>query len=94
MRVNNVKELLSSYPIMNRGRELIKIIYLHCHELGAGKEITCKISSNILPILSLTPGFVRNKNIQVEPEYMCGTYKNITFIVSAYLDNSIDILEN
>jgi hypothetical protein len=94
MRINNVKELLSSYPIMNKGKELIEVIHLRANELGIEKEITCKISSNILPILTLTPGFIMNKNIQVEPEYMCGTYNNITFIVSAYLDNSIDILEN
>lgn len=94
MRINNIKKLLSSCPIMNKGKELIEVIQIRANELEIEKEITCKISSNILPILSLTPGFIMNKNIQVEPEYICGTYKNITFVVSAYLDNSIDILEN
>ena len=93
MKIDNIKEFLSSCPIMNRGKELIEVIHIRAHELGIEKEITCKISSNILPCLALTPGFVMNKDVQIQPEYVCGTYNNITFIMSAYLNNSIDILE-
>lgn len=80
--------------MINRGRELVTLIDTKAHEMKIEGSITCKISSNLFPYLALHPEVTLNKNAEITPEYECGKCRNITFIVSAYLNNSIDILEN
>ena len=94
MIISNMSEFLSTCPIINRGRELVTLVDSKACEMGIEGSITCKISSNLLPNLALHPEFTLNKDTEITPEYECGKCRNITFIVSAYLNNSIDILEN
>ena len=94
MLISNMSEFLSTCPMINRGRELVTEIDARAHEIGIEGNITCKISSNLLSYLALHPEFTLNKDTEITPEYECGKCRNITFIVSAYLNNSIDILEN
>ena len=86
--VDNIQEKLSSLPLMHRGKVIVDIVHKN-------NATVCKVPSQIIPYLALTPGFSLCTDTdfnEIKTEYCMGTCDDIKFICSALLTDSIELL--
>lgn len=88
MRIDDIKIRFQEYSLMDKSKAVIDLIRNHTSE-----PVTCKIPSYIWTWLILNSEFRRSEfsHEDEDTEFVVGTYDNITFVVSAEVDDSIII---